>query len=318
MVPRRILAPLLVIVLAALSTACNPLADDPAPTPTPTITSTPTVTPTPTPSPTPTPPPMVATPILEIPQGGAAVLRVTGTAASGTATMDGETYELLPSPNGLWAVIGVGAGAPVGDHPVAVDLRTASGAPLAHLQSTVRVIDTPYPIESITVPPDQGNLLDPALAQQEVQIRRSAFATFTPRRLWSGPFLLPVSGLISSPFGIARSYNGGPVVSFHGGTDFDVARGTPVIAAAAGRVAYAGPLAIRGNSVIVDHGAGVFSGYHHLSLTSVLVGQNVAAGDLLGYSGASGLATGPHLHWEVIVNGVEVDPLLWTQEDIGP
>jgi murein DD-endopeptidase MepM/ murein hydrolase activator NlpD len=108
------------------------------------------------------------------------------------------------------------------------------------------------------------------------------------------------------------------VTSFHGGTDFDVPRGTPVAAAAAGRVAFVGPLAIRGNSVIVDHGMGVFSGYHHLSRTSVQVGQQVAAGDLVGYSGASGLATGPHLHWEVIVSGVTVDPVLWTQQDIGP
>jgi murein DD-endopeptidase MepM/ murein hydrolase activator NlpD len=179
-------------------------------------------------------------------------------------------------------------------------------------------VDTLYPVENITVPPEQSGLLDPALAQQEALIKQSTFSTHTPRRLWSGPFLYPVSGLVSSPYGIARSYNGGPVTSFHRGTDFDVPRRTPVIAAGAGRVAYAGPLAIRGRTVIIDHGAGVFSGYHHLSQPTVVVGQTVAAGDLVGYSGASGLVTGPHLHWEVIVNGVEVDPLLWTQEDISP
>jgi murein DD-endopeptidase MepM/ murein hydrolase activator NlpD len=173
-------------------------------------------------------------------------------------------------------------------------------------------------VETITVPPNQSGLLDPAVGQREEQIRSAVFAAFTPERLWTGSFTYPVSAPISSPYGIGRSYNGGPVASYHGGTDFGVDRGTPIVASAAGRVAFAGMLPIRGRSVIIDHGAGVFSGYHHLSQVSVVVGQPVAAGDLVGYSGASGLATGPHLHWEVIAGGVEVDPVLWTYEEIGP
>ena len=85
-----------------------------------------------------------------------------------------------------------------------------------------------------------------------------------------------------------------------------------------GRVAFAGDLPVRGTSVIIDHGGGVFSAYHHLQQAAVQHGQMVAVGDLVGYVGASGLATGPHLHWEIIVRGVEVDPVPWTYGEIGP
>lgn len=90
------------------------------------------------------------------------------------------------------------------------------------------------------------------------------------------------------------------------------------MAAARGRVVFAAPLPIRGNSVIIDHGLGVLSGYHHLSEIAVAVGQQVNAGDVIGRVGATGLATGPHLHWEVIVRGVTVDPLVWTEREFGP
>jgi len=83
-------------------------------------------------------------------------------------------------------------------------------------------------------------------------------------------------------------------------------------------VAYAGPAPIRGNSVIIDHGAGVFSGYHHLSAIAVQAGQMVNKGDLVGNAGSTGMVTGPHLHWEIIVRGVEIDPIPWTLEEKGP
>ncbi len=95
-------------------------------------------------------------------------------------------------------------------------------------------------------------------------------------------------------------------------------KGTPVIAANTGRVAFAGDLTVRGRSVILDHGAGVFSAYHHLSEIDVVEGQLVNKGDLIGAVGQTGLAEGPHLHWEIVVHGVEVDALLWTQAEYGP
>src|SRR5207245_2752637 len=98
---------------------------------------------------------------------------------------------------------------------------------------------------------------------------------------------------------------------YHRGTDFTGQTGDPITAAAAGKAVFVGPLKVRGNSVILDHGAGVFTAYHHLSHFDVAQGASVAAGQLLGLIGSTGLVTGPHLHWEVIVRGIEVDGLLW-------
>ena len=92
-----------------------------------------------------------------------------------------------------------------------------------------------------------------------------------------------------------------------------------MLAAAAGRVVFAGEMKVRGNSVIIDHGMGVFTAYHHFSRIDVQQGAMVTPGQQIGAVGETGLVTGPHLHWEVIVRGVEVDGLLWLQgREIGP
>jgi murein DD-endopeptidase MepM/ murein hydrolase activator NlpD len=94
--------------------------------------------------------------------------------------------------------------------------------------------------------------------------------------------------------------------------------GTPVPAAAAGRVVSVVRMPIRGLSVVIDHGGGVKSGYHHMEATSVVEGQEVAQGQIVGMVGSTGLSTGPHLHWEVIVWGINVDPMQWTMTDFEP
>ena len=317
----RFLPPLL-LLLAMASGGCGVFTEA-APTPTPTPTVTPTVTPTPTPtstptpSPTPTPQPRVETPSQEVAQGGVAVLRVSGTAVSAAATFEGRQYPLLSTPDGFWGIIGIAADHATGAAAVSIFLHDDKGEHVAELSATIVVVDTAYPFEEIILPPDPEPP-DPALIEQARITRRAILADFTPERLWSGAFQLPVPSEINSPYGIGRSYNGGPVSSFHRGIDFSAAEGTPVAAANAGRIAFVGDLALRGISIIIDHGAGVFSGYHHLSSTAVQEGQRVAKGDIVGYSGDTGQSTGPHLHWEIIVRGVEVDALAWTEREIGP
>jgi len=328
------------LVLAVTAAGCNAFADpEPTPTPSPTITRTPTQTPTATPTATPTPtatatatprPPTSTPPppppapgaeqggSVEIVQGGVAVLRVSGGAASARATFADREYILLPRPGGFWCVLAVAANQATGAYPVAITLYDDAGNPMARLTARAVVVGRSYPVELIRLPPDQSALLDPALAAQEQRARDSLFATVTLGRYWSGAFGYPVSGSISSPYGASRSYNGAPPTSFHRGADFPVPVGTAVGASAAGQVAFVGNLPIRGLSIVIDHGAGVFSGYHHLSRAAVQVGQSVGRGQVVGYSGSSGLSTGPHLHWEVVVRGVEVDPVLWTQQEIGP
>ena len=310
------LPPLLLALLAAFSNGCGVIGGGSDPTPTPT--RTPTATPTSTPSPTSTPVPELQTPALEAVQGGYAVVRVRATAASAVATFEGDEYPLLAKDDGFWGIIGVAADHATGAFTVSVSLRDSSGRPLATLDAPLTVYGGNYPVEQIFLRPEESALLDPALSAQELATREQVFSVFTPERLWSGPFIFPAGGPISSAYGIGRSYNGAPVTSFHHGADFQADEGAPVVAANSGRVAFAGPLPIRGNSLIIDHGGGVFSGYHHLSAISAAQGQPVAKGDLIGYIGMTGLATGPHLHWEIIVGGVEVDPVLWTYEDIAP
>lgn len=317
----RLLPTLLLLLLSTASAGCGVFAGA-APTPTPTATPTPTPTPTTTstltPSPTPTPAPRVETSVLEVAQGGVVILRVSGRAASAVASFGGRDYPLVAALDRFWGVIGVAADHQPGRYPAAVVLRDDAGRPVAELSAIIVVVDTQYPVEEVALAPEELALFDPALAAEERAIRAAVFSTPTPARLWSGPFVFPVSGSISSPYGVGRSYNGGPVGSFHHGTDFPRDEGTPVVAANDGRIAFAGALPQRGVSVIIDHGAGVFSGYHHLSNMSVEQGQSVAKGDRIGSVGASGIVTGPHLHWEIVVRGVEVDPVLWTYDELGP
>ncbi len=94
--------------------------------------------------------------------------------------------------------------------------------------------------------------------------------------------------------------------------------GTPVVATASGRIVLAQPLYLLGNSVIIDHGAGLLTGYHHMSSIAVVAGQEIAKGDLVGHVGATGFVSGDHLHWEARIRGVKVEPLLLTQAPLEP
>jgi len=159
----------------------------------------------------------------------------------------------------------------------------------------------------------QGLLANDVVEAERVKVN-AAFAGVRGEQLWSGTFGLPLAGEIrvTAPFGQRRSYNGGPVSSYHSGQDLGADKGVPVMAPMIGTVVLAEPLQVRGRAVILDHGLGVFTGYWHLSQIDVTVGQTVGRGDVIGLVGNSGLSTGPHLHWEMRVLGVPVDPFQWT------
>jgi len=137
---------------------------------------------------------------------------------------------------------------------------------------------------------------------------KTIYASGSPLRLWRGAFHVPVPGEMNGPFGTRRVFNG-ELQSQHNGVDFRAQTGDPVHAAAAGTVRLAKDLFYSGNAVILDHGAGVFTSYSHLSRMEVRVGQRVEKGGVVGLAGATGRATGPHLHWGVKVNSVNVNPL---------
>jgi murein DD-endopeptidase MepM/ murein hydrolase activator NlpD len=141
-----------------------------------------------------------------------------------------------------------------------------------------------------------------ALAERIRQAQQQASTATVVVRSGSGAVAWPVSGPVTSGFGIRWG-------RMHEGIDIAVAEGTPVRAAAAGTVIYAGWLGGYGNLVVVDHGNGLSTAYAHNSSLGVGVGQSVAAGEIVSYSGNTGNSTGPHVHFEVRVNGSAVDPL---------
>lgn len=212
-----------------------------------------------------------------------------------------------------WAMVGLNAFTPAGLYPLVIT-ATLPGGEHSVFQQMVQVVEPGYTSEEILLDAQTSQLLDPKLIAAENAIVMAVFRQFTPQRLWNGLFALPTSGEITSPFGTRRSYNGGPYSSYHEGTDLNGEVGDPIHAAAAGRVALAQKLTVRGNAIILDHGGGVFTGYWHLSKILVNVGDLVEPGQHIADMGATGLVTGPHLHWELRINGVPVDAMQWTRE----
>jgi murein DD-endopeptidase MepM/ murein hydrolase activator NlpD len=143
-------------------------------------------------------------------------------------------------------------------------------------------------------------------------------------RHWQGLFTSPASLFLepecyTSRFGNRRTYKTlegeTKLLSFHSGQDFCGGTGLPITASARGVVVFAGPLTVRGNATIIDHGWGIFSGYYHQSEILVSVGEQVEPGQLIGYVGATGRVTGGHLHWEIWANGIQVNPLTWLEKE---
>ena len=205
---------------------------------------------------------------------------------------------------------------------VGVDLDTSAGSQDVVLAGTLEsgedfsqnyrlvIEDKVFPTRRLTVDTKYVNPPAEVLKRirEESQRTRRIFAAITSSRLWAAPFTAPVPGPANSSFGKRSILNGQPR-SPHSGTDFSGPTGTPVEAPNSGRVVLVGDLYYSGNTVIVDHGLGLYSYFAHLSRTLVTEGQILEQGDVLGEIGATGRVTGPHLHWAVRLNRTRVDPL---------
>lgn len=148
---------------------------------------------------------------------------------------------------------------------------------------------------------------------------KAALQIQTPEKLHSGVFLRPAPGRVSSLFGLKRSYNGGPVTSYHKGIDISAPQGTPVRSTAAGRVVLAGTVAegfhLHGNTVVIDHGQGLTAIYMHLHTIGIKEEQIIEKGAVIGTVGHTGISTAPHLHWGTYLYGTSVDPLLFLDHE---
>ncbi len=246
-------------------------------------------------------------------QGQTLVVRVDlDEPATLSGEFDGRPCHFVGDRTGGWALVGMHALQPTGIYSLTLRARRSNGPQVTATVNVVvgaGVFDTEY----ISVPPDREDLLDPDLIRDEYARVADVWSQVSPCPLWEGPFALPLAtNRITSCFGTRRSYNEGPVSSFHAGVDFGESEGSPIYAPAAGRVVFAEFLDVRGGSTLIDHGVGVYSGYWHQSQILVQPGQTVETGDLIGFVGGTGLSTAPHLHWEVRVAGIAVDPIQWT------
>lgn len=182
----------------------------------------------------------------------------------------------------------------------------------------VTVHEGAYESQNIVLPEGKGELLADETVRNELEKLIAVWSTSETELFWRGGFVRPigVEYATTSPYGTRRSYNGGPTASYHSGHDFGAPEGTAIFAPANGVVALAEPLAVRGNAVLMDHGRGIFTGYWHLNEIKVPVGQKIEAGDLIGLVGTTGLSTGAHLHWELRIHGIAVNPMQFLEEPL--
>jgi murein DD-endopeptidase MepM/ murein hydrolase activator NlpD len=211
------------------------------------------------------------------------------------------------------ALQGIYAALDPGLYPLRIDVTSADGS-VQSFEQMVLVNSGNYPTDpGLDVDP---TTIDPAVTGPEDQWLLSLTSVVTPEKYWNGVFQLPVAtpSCIRAGFGDRRSYNGGVLKNFHTGVDFGVcstAHPLDIYAAADGVVVFTGLKTVRGNATIVDDGQGIFTCYYHQSKFLVSVGDHIKAGQLIGQIGATGRVTGPHLHFEVWVNGIQVNPLQW-------
>jgi murein DD-endopeptidase MepM/ murein hydrolase activator NlpD len=208
------------------------------------------------------------------------------------------------------ALLGVDLEKAPGRYEFSVTATTAEGE-TATCKVALAVRAGKFATESLTVEKQfvEPNQQQGERAVAEQQKLRKLFDEVTPEKLWHGPFRMPLSGSArGSNFGKRRILNGQPR-SPHTGADFPAPTGTPVHATQSGKVVLAEELYFSGNTVIIDHGLGVYSLYGHLSATKVAVGEVVKAGGVIGKVGATGRVTGPHLHWGLTVNKARVNPV---------
>jgi murein DD-endopeptidase MepM/ murein hydrolase activator NlpD len=176
--------------------------------------------------------------------------------------------------------------------------------------AVIHVVSKKYPTTRLTVDDKyvEPNEDDLARANRESKETGAIYARISDPVSWTKPFSIPIPGETSGTnFGHRRIFNGQPRAP-HAGADLHATTGTPIHATNRGRVVLAKDLFFTGNSVILDHGMGIYSLYAHLSRIDVKVGDIINNGQQVGLSGASGRVTGPHLHWGMMVQGARVDP----------
>ena len=209
------------------------------------------------------------------------------------------------------ALVGVPHDQPSGETPLTLRATDRFGnAGAREVPVTVEGVEFPYAGMVYLSPDDQDEMNDREGYIKARDRRAEAYATPIPDPIWSGTFQRPTQGRLTSAYGVYRAYNTG-AKSYHTAIDIANQPGTPIYAANDGVVTLSEMMHTFGNAVVLGHGQGLSTSYSHLLDRSVEQGQRVEKGQLIGRMGSTGLSTGPHLHWGMIVHGVSVDASEW-------
>lgn len=261
---------------------------------------------------------------LPLKQGGTTIIRVqvpygvtVGGMLVGHTLHFFEDDESAPQGYGSQVALqGVHALLEPGPYPLRLEATLPDGSKQSFEQN-VLVTSGNYIKENILV--NDPATIDPAVTGPEEERIREIVKEATPSRYWDSIFQSPaVYQEYTSFFGNRRTYfvqnSETTIQGFHTGLDYAGGEGLQIVSPAPGKVVFAGPLTVRGNATIIDHGWGVYSGFWHQSKINVQVGDVVDAGQTIGVVGGTGRVTGAHLHWEIWVSGVQVNPYDWLQE----
>ncbi|HEU5361487.1 MAG TPA: M23 family metallopeptidase [Candidatus Deferrimicrobiaceae bacterium] len=212
-------------------------------------------------------------------------------------------------PGRFLGLIGIDLQEPPGKTVLSVRASRDDGT--VRFDAEIEVREGTFPVQELTLPRAMTEFDAETLdrIRREAEALAGRFSGIPSDPAWRFPFLPPVGDFRPKGFGARRIINGEPR-SPHAGVDVDLPEGTPVVAIADGTVAFAGDQFFGGNSVVLDHGGGVFSVYYHLQEYAVTEGKKVARGERIGAVGSSGRATGPHLHFSVRAAGGRIDPAL--------
>ena len=237
--------------------------------------------------------------------GGVAVIDLGPTASAPKVSYQGKPVLVIHEDGQRWiAIVGIPLSSKPGNQQIKVnDSQTLS----------FQVAGKHYVEQRITIKNQQQvnpNAKNLARIERELAEQTRAYQQFSPRQPSNLLFDKPVNGPLSSPFGLRRFFNG-EERNPHSGLDFAANRGTPIKTPAAGTVILTGDYFFNGKTVFVDHGQGLISMFCHLSQIGVKVGDQLPRGGVLGKVGATGRATGPHLHWNVSLNDARVDPAIF-------